>query len=71
MLLDLNDRRLSSAQRRKLRNVIASSAMEGYFPTAVEVDRFIRQVLGIITEEQAFAEIEAEELGEEVASAIS
>ena len=69
MLLDLNDVRLSESQRRKIRNVIASSAMEGYQPTAVEVDRFIRQVLGVITEEQAFAEIEAEELAEEVASA--
>lgn len=69
MLLDLNDVRLTRAQQRKIRNVIASSAMEGYQPTAIEIDRFIRQTLGFITEEQAFAEIEAEERDEEVASA--
>ena len=69
MLLDLDDRRLTPIQRRKVRNVIASSVMEGYLPTAVEVDRFIRQVLGVITEEQAFAGIEAEEVVEEEASA--
>lgn len=69
MLLDLDDVRLSESQRLKIRNVIASSTIEGYQPTAVEVDRFIRQMLGFITEEQAFAEIAAEERAEEVASA--
>lgn len=60
MLLNADDERLTAEQKWQLRNNIASWAISGMRPTDVEIDRVVRTMLGIITEEEAIAEIEAQ-----------
>lgn len=60
VLLDFNDERLTPRQKRRLRSGAASWAIEDMPLTARNRDRMVRLTLGLMTPEEAVAEIDAE-----------
>ncbi|MDO4631820.1 MAG: hypothetical protein Q4A82_06015 [Corynebacterium sp.] len=57
MLLNFDDERLTPRQKRKLRNGAASWAMAGMPLTDINIDRMVQITLGLMTEEEAIAEV--------------
>ncbi|MDO4631822.1 MAG: antitoxin VbhA family protein [Corynebacterium sp.] len=60
MLLNFDDERLTARQKRRLRNIAASWTVENMPPTNVNIDRMVRLTLGLITPEEATAEVDAQ-----------
>lgn len=59
MFLTLDDERLTPRQKRRLRNGVASWAMEGMYATEEDIDRMVKITLGLMTDEEAIAEAKA------------